>query len=47
MKIGKAMKRDKKIYKRKHGHRVDGASVFLIQDILGNSSSAKKKKRRK
>jgi hypothetical protein len=34
MKITKAEKRDRKSHKRKNGMRVNGKSLFTIQDIL-------------
>ena len=33
MNINKAIKRDRKIGRRKNGHREDGRSVFLIKKI--------------
>jgi len=43
MKINKALKRDKKIHKKKHGQRVSGKSVFLTQEILIKKSTRRKK----
>lgn len=34
MKISKAEKRDKKVFKKKHGMRVTGKSVFVILEVL-------------
>lgn len=34
MKTNKALARDKKIFKKKHGMRISGKSVFLTQEIL-------------
>ncbi len=34
MKLSKAEKRDKKRNKKKHGMRVSGKSVFIIQNAL-------------
>lgn len=34
MKITKAEKRDKKSHRRKNGMKINGKSVFTIQDIL-------------
>jgi hypothetical protein len=34
MKTNKAYARDKKIFKKKHGMRVSGKSVFVIQAVL-------------
>jgi hypothetical protein len=42
MKIEKALKRDKKFHKNKHGMRVGGRSVFVIVEVL--MKKAKKKK---
>lgn len=33
MKLSKASKRDRKLNKRRNGHREDGRSVFLIKQI--------------
>lgn len=43
MKIDKALKRDKKIFKREHGQRVSGKSVFIIQEVLIKRSKKKKR----
>lgn len=41
--IERIISRDKKLYKRRHGMRVDGKSVFLLQEV---SHDQKNKKRR-
>jgi hypothetical protein len=36
MKLSKASKRDRKLQKRRGGHREDGRSVFTIKEIQKN-----------
>ena len=43
MKLDKAMKRDKKSHKNKHGMRSTGKSVFIIQSVLIKKGSKSKK----
>ena len=43
MKITKAETRDRKIHKKKHGLRVNGRSLFTIQEILKNRADLIKK----
>jgi hypothetical protein len=38
MKLNKAIKRDKKIHKKKHGMKRDGDSVKLIIQVLINKA---------
>jgi|WetSurMetagenome_2_1015567.scaffolds.fasta_scaffold424964_3 hypothetical protein len=45
MKISKAENRDRKIHKKKHGMRINGRSLFTIQEILRNRSELIKKER--
>lgn len=45
MKLNKAEKRDKKNFKKKHGMRINGKSVFVIgQAIKTRSAQLKAKK---
>jgi len=43
MKISKAENRDRKIHKKKHGLRINGRSLFTIQEILKNRADLIKK----
>jgi hypothetical protein len=43
MKLDKANKRDKKLTKKKHGHRVDNRSIFVIVGIQVKKSQDIKK----
>jgi hypothetical protein len=45
MKIKKAENRDRKIHKKKHGMRINGTSLFTIQEILKNRADLIKKER--
>lgn len=43
MKLLKALKRDRKIHKRKYGMKIDGKSIFDIVGIQVKKSNNKKK----
>jgi len=45
MKISKAETRDRKIHKKKHGLRINGRSLFTIQEILKNKADLIKEER--
>jgi hypothetical protein len=45
MKISKAENRDRKIHKKRHGMRINGRSLFTIQEILKNRADLIKKER--
>ena len=45
MKITKAETRDRKIHKKKHGLRINGRSLFTIQEIIKNKADLIKKER--
>lgn len=43
MNIRKAENRDRKINRRRHGHRVDGRSVFLIEEVVQQKAKRARK----
>lgn len=48
-KLDKALKRDKKIHKRKHGHVIDNKGIFILEEMKikrANKEKAKRKKQR-